>query len=85
MKLTALREPSWAFVLACRDISKGRDAVEKLRGEGITAELGVVELDVENDEHIEKAVKSVGDKYGKLDGEYMSSRVESYTGLLTSR
>lgn len=66
---TALREPSSTYLVASRDLSNGHAAAAKLREAGVTARLEVLELEVENDQHIASAAEYVREKFGRLDGE----------------
>jgi NAD(P)-dependent dehydrogenase (short-subunit alcohol dehydrogenase family) len=66
--VTALRAPSSVYILACRELSSGHEAVQELRKLGVTAKIEVVQLDVTKDEEIEAAVEFVRRKYGRLDG-----------------
>lgn len=68
IQVIAQRLPSALHVLACRDVASGNDAVQKLRDQGINSEIDVVQLDVTNDDLIEKAVDHVNSKYHRLDG-----------------
>ena len=65
--VTALREPSSTYILACRRVDAGHEAVKRLRDLNVTARIDVLELDVNNDAHIEVAIKYVTDQHGKLD------------------
>lgn len=67
LQVPALRNPSTIYILACRNITSSNEAVQKLRGEGVKAEIEVLQLDVTTDEHIITAVKFVERNYGKLD------------------
>jgi NAD(P)-dependent dehydrogenase (short-subunit alcohol dehydrogenase family) len=68
LQVAALRDPFPIYILACRNVALGNEALNQLRGEGIKAEIEVLQLDVTDDEHIISAVKFVESKYGKLDG-----------------
>lgn len=78
--VTALHNPSAVYLLSCRNVSFGHEAVQQLRQLGVKAEIEVLPLDVTDDEHIIAAVKHVETKYGKLDGK--SSKPAS-SGYLT--
>ncbi|OCK97824.1 short chain dehydrogenase/reductase family protein [Cenococcum geophilum 1.58] len=67
LQAAALRDPSPIYILACRNVASGNEALNQLRGEGIKAEIEVFQLDVTNDEHITSAIKFVESKYGRLD------------------
>lgn len=67
--VSALRDPSSTYILACRNVAAGHEALQKLRSMKITAALEVVQLDVTSDEQIEAAAEWVRRKYGRLDGE----------------
>lgn len=78
--VSALRDPSTVYILACRNVAAGHEAVQKLRDSGIQAALEVVQLDVTSDEQIEAAAERVKKKYGRLDGEclaYLTQKMES--------
>ena len=77
--VTALKEPSSTYILACRNVQSGEDAVKKLRELGVKSKLEVLELDVTNDDHIIAAVSHVETKHGKLDGKLV--RYNAQTSL----
>jgi NAD(P)-dependent dehydrogenase (short-subunit alcohol dehydrogenase family) len=60
--------PDHIYLLAVRSKNAGKEAVQKLRGLGVTATLEVIELDVTNVDQVMRAVKSIKIGYGKLDG-----------------
>ncbi|ODV83148.1 hypothetical protein CANARDRAFT_30240 [[Candida] arabinofermentans NRRL YB-2248] len=53
------------ILLGSRNKSNGEKAIESLSKEGIEASL--IEIDITNDESIDKAVLEIDNKYGKLD------------------
>ncbi|KAK4690229.1 hypothetical protein P7C71_g6509, partial [Lecanoromycetidae sp. Uapishka_2] len=65
--VSALRDPSATYILACRNVTAGHEAVQKLRDMKITAALEVVQLDVTSDDQIEAAAEWAKKKYGRLD------------------
>ncbi|KAL9124413.1 MAG: hypothetical protein Q9217_006255 [Psora testacea] len=67
IQVISKRVPSTVHILGCRDISSGKDAIQKLRDQGIMSEIEVLQLDVTNDDHITAAVQHVETKYGRLD------------------
>ncbi|CRG83420.1 hypothetical protein PISL3812_00771 [Talaromyces islandicus] len=67
VSVTATRDPSAHFILACRNVEAGEKAVEELKKNGITASLEVLKLDVTNDDEIVAAVDAVTAKHGRLD------------------
>lgn len=73
VQVTALREPTYTVVLCSRDLERGKEALQKLRNAGVTAQVEVLQLDVTNDEQIAAAVKYVEDAYGRLDGQLNSN------------
>lgn len=70
VKGLASRLQSPTIIIGCRDVEAGKTAIRELSGEGITENLDVVKLDIEDDESILQAVATVEEKYGHLDGEY---------------
>jgi len=44
--VSALRDPSVIYMLACRNLAAGHEAVKKLRGMDVKAALEVIQLDV---------------------------------------
>jgi NAD(P)-dependent dehydrogenase (short-subunit alcohol dehydrogenase family) len=64
----ALRVPSSIFILACRQLSSGHEAVRELRKDGVTSNIEVVQLDVTKVDEIAAAGEFVKNKYGRLDG-----------------
>ena len=55
------------FLLGCRDLERGKDAVEQLRELGVVSEVIPVLIDVSSDSSIQHAVQVVDDQYGHLD------------------
>lgn len=66
------------FILGCRSLEAGREAAEKLRGLNSKAIFDVVQIDIEKDESILAAVRSITEKYGKLDGQLPLCSTISY-------
>jgi len=59
---------TYKAIVGSRDLAKGQKAVDELVAAGVKKEdLDVVQLDVTSDESIEKAAKTIDDKYGRLD------------------
>ncbi|KAH9213251.1 hypothetical protein DL95DRAFT_426151 [Leptodontidium sp. 2 PMI_412] len=59
--------PDGTYIIGCRNISSGQQAVQELRKLGVKATLDVVELDVTNDSTVEAAQGWVREKFGRLD------------------
>lgn len=62
------RIPSSTIILGCRRPEAGYEAIEQLRGKGISSSLDVVQLDIGDIQSITAAVETLDSKYGKLDG-----------------
>lgn len=60
-----LAQQGFHVFIAARDATRGQQAVEKLTGESLSAEL--VRLDVTDADSIHEAAKMVGEKHGVLD------------------
>lgn len=71
VKGLASRLQSLTIIIGCRDVEAGQEAIRELTSEGVTANLDVVKIDIEDDESILQAVAAVEEKYGHLDGEYI--------------
>lgn len=67
LQIAGLRKSSYTYILGSRDLKNGREALKKLRGLGVKADIKVLELDVTNDDNVRSAVDFVGTTYGKLD------------------
>ncbi|KAI8650396.1 hypothetical protein NCS57_01373100 [Fusarium keratoplasticum] len=63
----ATRLPTSNIILACKSKTSAEEAIQTLRGSGVSAGLDHVELDIENDASIELAVAAIDKKYGSLD------------------
>ncbi|UPL00126.1 hypothetical protein LCI18_011060 [Fusarium solani-melongenae] len=61
------RLPTSNIILACRSKPSAEEAIQTLRGSGISGGLDHVELDIENGNSIELAVAAIDKKYGSLD------------------
>ena len=68
VQVLGLRIPDTTIIIGCRDASSGEEAILSLRKEGVSAPLDVVVVDIEDDESIAAAVRTIDAKYGKLDG-----------------
>ncbi|ROW08687.1 hypothetical protein VPNG_06395 [Cytospora leucostoma] len=55
LQVASLRYPAYTYVLASRDLEKGKAAATSLRESGVQAPIDVVQLDVTNDEDITRA------------------------------
>ncbi|KAJ9609706.1 hypothetical protein H2200_006034 [Cladophialophora chaetospira] len=58
---------SSAFLLGCRDVEKGKEAVEHLRELGLALNVSLMTIDVTSDASIRHAVDNVEKQYGHLD------------------
>ncbi|XWW93978.1 hypothetical protein V2A60_001917 [Cordyceps javanica] len=67
VKVLSARLVSPTLIIGCRDIESGEESIKQLRTEGISVDLDVVRIDIEDDDSIREAVTSIGQKYGKLD------------------
>ncbi|RDL40201.1 uncharacterized protein BP5553_00180 [Venustampulla echinocandica] len=65
--VAALREPSAVYILACRNVDAGNEAIKKLSEKGVKAEVELLRLDVTSNDDIVAAVKAITEKYGRLD------------------
>jgi len=63
----AQRFPEDHFLLACRTVANGEEAVRQLRELGLKAAIDVLKLDVTSDESIAKVCGKVEEKFGALD------------------
>lgn len=62
-------QKTYNVILGGRNISKAEDAVQKLQSEypDSKTEVSPVQVDVENDESIQKAFDHISTKYGRVD------------------
>ncbi|KAI1305528.1 NAD(P)-binding protein [Xylaria venustula] len=67
LSIAGLRQPENIYVLASRDLSKGKAAAIALQDSRVKAQVDVIQLDVLKDEEIISAVSYVESKYGRLD------------------
>lgn len=67
LSVAGLRQPESIYILASRDLAKGREAAKSLQESGVKAQIDVIQLDVLKDEEIISAVSYVEQKYSKLD------------------
>jgi len=56
-------------LVGCRNTDAGEEAIRQLKKDGVTATLHTVALDIEDDTSIATVMETVGEKFGKLDGE----------------
>ncbi|OAQ96443.1 hypothetical protein LLEC1_00993 [Akanthomyces lecanii] len=59
VKVLAARLASPSIIIGCRDVASGQKAVGELRGGGITADIDVVRMDIEDDDCIREAVAAL--------------------------
>lgn len=64
------RIPDATFILGCRSPDSGHEAAQNLRQINPNAIFDVVRIDIEDDDSILAAVKTIDEKYGKLDGQF---------------
>ena len=69
IQLISERDSSSIHILGCRNFASGQEAVQKLRDEGISNEIEVLQFDVTNDDQILMAVQHIEAIYGRLDGQ----------------
>lgn len=62
------RSSDVTLIIAARAYAKAQDAVDQLRSQGVKVSLQPLELDVTQDDSVSRAVASVEEKYGRLDG-----------------
>ncbi|KAK0717575.1 short chain dehydrogenase/reductase family protein [Lasiosphaeria miniovina] len=67
IEVAGLRYPDNVYILGSRDVGKGEEGVQQLREKGVKARVDVVQLEVDNDEHITAAVDYVAKAYGRLN------------------
>ncbi|KAI9741493.1 MAG: hypothetical protein M1818_004299 [Claussenomyces sp. TS43310] len=67
IRVAALRDPAAVYIIACRNVESGHEAVSKLQTEGVKADIEVLKLDVTNDLDVMDAVSLIDTKHGKLD------------------
>lgn len=60
--------PNGKYIIGCRSLSSGHEAIQELQKLGVTALLEIVEIDVTKDSKIEKAQSWIEEKFGRLDG-----------------
>ncbi|TBU64486.1 NAD(P)-binding protein [Dichomitus squalens] len=56
LHISALRQPSYTYILCSRDINRGKEAVQRIKDAGVTANVDIA-----------AAVKYVEETYGRLD------------------
>lgn len=67
------RIPSSTIILGCRNLATGQEAIDQLRGQGVSSNLDAIQLDIDDIQSITNAVDAVNDRYGKLDGVYIKT------------
>lgn len=66
----ATQAPDSIYIMACRSVDDGSQAVQELRRQDIKSTIEVIELDVTKDSSIQAATEFLSQKYGKIDGEF---------------
>lgn len=69
VKSISIRYPKSTILLGCRNMTFGEEAVLQLQKDGAVAAVEAIQIDIESDSSIIAAVKSIEQKFGRLDGE----------------
>ena len=69
VRVAATRDPSAHYILACRSLERGENAIAELKQKGVAASIELMQLDVTKDDDITRTVESITATHGKLDGE----------------
>jgi len=68
VKALAKTSTPYEIIIGCRTTSKGDDAIKQLRNEFQTSStLSTLQVDLESDTSIERAIQDITSKYGHLD------------------
>ena len=74
VKKLAAEQPNYHILLASRNLEGGKRAASAIGNIAQTTTVEALELDVDDDDSIAKAVKYVEQIYGRLDGRHSSQR-----------
>lgn len=75
VKKLAAEQPNYHVLLGSRDAKKGEQAAATVQNIAKNTTVEALELDIDSDVSISRAVKYVEQKYGRLDGEYLPGEV----------
>ncbi|KAJ6006116.1 hypothetical protein N7451_004060 [Penicillium sp. IBT 35674x] len=64
---TIVSHPHYHVILACRDALKGQEAFYQLQATNPRGTFSVIQLDVEDDASISKAVSTISEQFGRVD------------------
>jgi NAD(P)-dependent dehydrogenase (short-subunit alcohol dehydrogenase family) len=78
LQALSLKTPSDHFILGCRDIQKGQQAITQLRNLGVESKIDVLQVDVTSDDSLVASAKEVYDRHGKLDGTCSVHKMEIF-------
>lgn len=67
VKKLAAENKSFKIILGSRDQAKGEKAVSEVSNLASNTSVDTVQIDVTSDESVEKAVKTIDEKYGRID------------------
>ncbi|KAI1422738.1 hypothetical protein F5Y12DRAFT_799328 [Xylaria sp. FL1777] len=69
IKALSQSQTAYEIIIGCRTVSKGEDAITELKKQfpQTTSTYSTVQVDLESDESLEKAVAELTSKYGRLD------------------
>ncbi|KAI8632437.1 short chain dehydrogenase/reductase family protein [Xylariaceae sp. FL1651] len=67
LKVAGSRQSEYTYILASRDLKRGKEAAAALREAGVKAIVDVIQLDVTKNDEISAAAAYVDEKYGRLD------------------
>lgn len=68
IRSAASRIPSATYIVRCRSVEAGQQAVEQFRQLDLKAKFDYVKIDIETDGSILDAVDVTREKYARLDG-----------------
>ncbi|KAJ5163408.1 uncharacterized protein N7500_005238 [Penicillium coprophilum] len=64
---TLAAHPNHHVIMTCRDLQKGEKALTELQSKGLKGTLSLIQLNVEDDTSISKAVDTVNEQFNRLD------------------
>jgi NAD(P)-dependent dehydrogenase (short-subunit alcohol dehydrogenase family) len=63
------------IILGCRVLENGLEAIQRLGVLGVKTKLDVLQIDIDDNESVAAAAKSVKEKHGQLDGKVVCQTV----------
>jgi NAD(P)-dependent dehydrogenase (short-subunit alcohol dehydrogenase family) len=76
-----LTRGTYHVLLGARSLQKGTEALQDLQSRNLSGSIELMQLDLQNDEHIGQTASTIASKHGKLDILFNNAAVATYDTL----